>query len=256
MLILKHGFLGAVGLSWIELLRVVHSVLSVHSHLGALLRSTMLRAGVLALAITASSLDEFDAEAWKAQKDEELKFLLKVRELAHEHARAAAGSRFDDDRWGGDGRWARRRTITARRTSPGSWLRDVGRRGRANVHRRRGDRAGGGGLRHTLARIISARRGTKSSASSSAARVSRRRGSVLAQLERRRATASVDQLRELDNAARRDQGLLERGEDRWETSRRSSAIRNGRRGEDSVNVNERACRFWRPRTVAHEGTHF
>ena len=60
----------------------------------------MLRAGVLALAITASSLDgaEFDAEAWKAQKDEELKFLLKVRELAHEHARVAAGSRFDDDR--------------------------------------------------------------------------------------------------------------------------------------------------------------
>ena len=64
------------------------------------------RAGVLALAITASSLDdsEFDAEAWKAQKDEELKFLLKVRELAHEHARVAAGSRFDDDRWGR--RWA------------------------------------------------------------------------------------------------------------------------------------------------------
>ena len=66
----------------------------------------MLRAGVLALAITASSLgdSEFDAEAWKAQKDEELKFLLKVRELAHEHARVAAGSRFDDDRWGR--RWA------------------------------------------------------------------------------------------------------------------------------------------------------
>ena len=62
----------------------------------------MLRAGVLALAMTASS--EFDAEAWKAQKDEELKFLLKVRELAHEHARVAAGSRFDDDRWGR--RWA------------------------------------------------------------------------------------------------------------------------------------------------------
>ena len=61
---------------------------------------TMLR--VLALAITTSSLDdsEFDAESWKAQKDEELKFLLKVRELAHEHARVAAGSRFDDDRWG------------------------------------------------------------------------------------------------------------------------------------------------------------
>ena len=58
----------------------------------------------LPLAITASSLDEFDAEAWKAQKDEELKFLLKVRELAHEHARVAAGSRFDDDRWGR--RWA------------------------------------------------------------------------------------------------------------------------------------------------------
>ena len=66
----------------------------------------MLRAGVLALAITASSLgdSEFDAEAWKAKKDEELKFLLKVRELAHEHARVAAGSRFDDDRWGR--RWA------------------------------------------------------------------------------------------------------------------------------------------------------
>ena len=66
----------------------------------------MLHAGVLALAITASSLNdsEFDAEAWKAQKDEELKFLLKVRELAHEHARVAAGSRFDDDRWGR--RWA------------------------------------------------------------------------------------------------------------------------------------------------------
>merc|ERR1712138_318810 len=66
----------------------------------------MLRAGVLALAITASSLDDsnFDAEAWKAKKDEELQFLLKVRELAHEHARVAAGSRFDDDRWGR--RWA------------------------------------------------------------------------------------------------------------------------------------------------------
>ena len=52
----------------------------------------MLRAGVLALAITASSLDEFDAEAWKAQKDEELKFLLKVRELAHEHDSGSCSS--------------------------------------------------------------------------------------------------------------------------------------------------------------------
>ena len=59
-------------------------------HTSALFLHAMLRAGVLALAITASSLDdtEFDAEAWKAQKDEELKFLLKVRELAHEHAPA------------------------------------------------------------------------------------------------------------------------------------------------------------------------
>ena len=62
----------------------------------------MLRAGVLALAITASSLDdsEFDAEAWKAQKDEELKFLLKVRELEQRGAARLRGLlERGEDRW-------------------------------------------------------------------------------------------------------------------------------------------------------------
>ena len=139
----------------------------------------MLRAGVLALAITASFLDEFDAEAWKAQKDEELKFLLKVRELAHEHARVAAGAQ-----------------------------------------------------QHEIVGIEQRGQGVECAEGSQR----------FAQLERRRATASVDQLRELEQrGAARLRGLLERGEDRWEDVEEIVRHqRNGRRGEDSVNVNERA----------------